>query len=568
MINVPENALLLNPSVFYEYRRMISFIILIIMVLILLSGALGLAIYKLKNAGSQLIQQKNELYITLKSIGDGVISTDTEARIVFMNGVAEKLTGWTWKEALGRKLEDIFIIHNVISGETVDNPVQKVLKSRKIVELANHTVLKSRQGKQYHIADSAAPIQSSDSAELFGVVLVFRDVTEQYRTREELKQNREQLRQAARMEAVGKLAGGISHEFNNLLQIILGYSQILKEGDSSRFACDIADTIYKTSLSARELTRQLLLFSRKEGVEKKVLSVSELMRDLLPMLERLLEEDITLESDVLLKDDWIYGDARQLEQVLINLSVNARDAMSKGGVLRISTEKHALPDKIEGLEGPIPKGDFIVISVRDTGDGIHPEILPEIFDPFFTTKEKAKGTGLGLSIVYGIIKQHEGYLNIETGPSRGTCFNIYLPRVNHNVHNNGNTRTTDIERSGQGTICIVEDDRLVRELTETMVHDLGYASCSFQNGRELLDFLLNESDTAIDLILMDVVMPVMGGVEAFHQIREAGFNTPVLFSSGYTQEKLADLGTLDNIRLMHKPFTLKELNANLKELLS
>ena len=209
-----------------------------------------------------------------------------------------------------------------------------------------------------------------------------------------MKQSREQLRQATRMEAVGKLAGGISHEFNNLLQIILGYSQILKEGESSRFACDIADTIYKTSLNARELTRQLLLFSRKEGVEKKVLSVSELMRDLLPMLERLLEENITLESDISLKDDRIYGDARQLEQVLINLSVNARDAMSKGGILRISTGNHVLPDKIEGLEGPIPKGDFVVISVSDTGDGIDPEILPEIFDPFFTTKEKVKGTGL------------------------------------------------------------------------------------------------------------------------------------------------------------------------------
>ena len=696
--HLPEGTVVLNPSFLYQYKTIVIYVLLIFVLLIFFLMLSGRLIFRLRKTGSDLALQKNELFTTLSSIGDGVISTDRLGNIKFLNSVAEKMTGWSLDEAQGRELKDVFRIVNMYSRKPVANPVQKVLLSGQTVELANHTVLISREGLEYHIADSAAPIRENGSDLILGVVLVFRDVSEAYRmkkilsdeqrrlddaqamamvanweyypetgsywfsnevytlfgldfkdekeylnldfmkeifpgwncedplpfgmggkrhsgitryqknyesrmaffhvsarmiilpesrkqivtgivqdvselfhAREALKASREQLRQAARMEAVGKLAGGIAHEFNNLLQVIMGYSQLIKEEYTDNRARTLIDPILHTASSARNLTKQLLLFSRKETSIKSYLSLSELMKSLFPILTRFLEAEISLESDIEGKDDTIFGDRQQIEQIIMNLSLNARDAMGGKGVLKISQDLFQSSSFLQSLEGEIPPGDYVHLTVQDTGHGIPEHILPEIFDPFFTTKELETGTGLGLSIVYGIIKQHDGYIRIETEASHGTVFHLYFPQsreIPENLSENLNYLAE--ERSFEGTVYLAEDDPMVRELVETLIQDMGFRIKSFVNGRDLVEYLdyFNSSKADVDLFLLDVVMPEMGGEEVYRRIRENGYKQPILFASGYTRERLGDLSKLENSRLIHKPFSKKELSYHIREMIS
>jgi len=559
--SLPEETRLLNPSAYYQYRYQIIILAGIFLLLTGLIIALILLGIRLLRTGRNLARQKDELYITLSSIGDAVISTDSHSRVVFMNNVAEELTGWPMAEASGRDLSEVFPIANARTGEAVDNPVRRVLTSGQVVGLADHTILNSRDGQVYHIADSAAPIRERSSRRIRGVVLVFRDITDSYRTQEALRNSREQLRQAARMEAVGKLAGGIAHEFNNLLQIIMGYGQILREEAGGQDTAALVDPILKTAASARNLTRQLLLFSRKETADTRTISLSRLMHSLIPILKRLLEENIRLESELAGGEDWFLGDSQQIEQVVINLSLNARDAMPGGGILELSQDTVSRSSGFPGLEGNIPAGNYVHLSVRDNGTGIDGKILPEIFDPFFTTKKREKGTGLGLSIVYGIIRQHKGYISIETEPATGTVFHIYLPRTEPPEEEPEQAETPGKTAGAGGTIYLAEDDPMVRRLTETMIRKAGYNTRSFINGRELIDNLDKHfrEEEPIRLFILDVIMPEMGGEEVYRILRERGISTPVLFISGYTDERLKDLRFLRDAELLHKPFTAKEL---------
>ncbi len=696
--HLPYETEVLNPSFLYRYKTIVLVVLVVFLFLLLFVFLLGGLILRLRKTGSDLALQKNELFTTLSSIGDGVISTDRIGNITFINPVAEKMTGWSLEDARGRELKDVFRIVNMYSRKAVSNPVQKVLLSGKTVELANHTVLISRDGVEYHIADSAAPIRENGSEQIMGVVLVFRDVSEAYRmkkilsdeqrrlddaqamamvanweyypdtnrywfsnevytlfglnfkdekeylnlefmkeifpgwnpedplpfgrggerhsgmirfqkndetrmafihvsarmiilpesrkqivtgivqdvselfhAREALKASREQLRQAARMEAVGKLAGGIAHEFNNLLQVIMGYSQLMKEEYTDDRARTLINPILHTAGSARNLTKQLLLFSRKETSIKSFLSLSELMKSLFPILTRLLDAEISLESDLEGKDDTIFGDRQQIEQIIMNLSLNARDAMDGKGVLKISQDLFHSSSFLQSLEGEIPPGDYVHLTVQDTGHGIPENILPEIFDPFFTTKEMDKGTGLGLSIVYGIIKQHDGYIRIETEASRGTVFHIYFPQSRELPKDTSDSLNYHTEeKSFEGTVYLAEDDPMVRELVETLIQDMGYRIRSFVNGRELVEHLdyFNSSKADVDLFLLDVVMPEMGGEEVYRKIREYGYEQPILFASGYTRERLGDLSKLENSRLIHKPFSKKELSQHIREMIA
>lgn len=398
---------------------------------------------------------------------------------------------------------------------------------------------------------------------------IIQDFSELSQTRAALKTSQDQLRQAARMEAVGKLAGGISHEFNNLLQIIIGYSQLLKDDSIGKPEMEYIEPIMKTASSARNLTRQLLLFSRTENMNMETFAMSGLIHSLMPILGRLLEENIVLESDLDGDDDWVYADKQQIEQVLINLSLNARDAMEGGGILNIRQSIHIATHSFPGLDGYIPAGEYVELIVQDNGSGIKTEILPEIFDPFFTTKDKDKGTGLGLSIVYGIVSQHQGYLSIETDRSLGTSFHIYLPRTRFSKESFNELVINEEEGPElKGVIYIAEDDPMVRQLAETMLRKSGFNTKSFVNGKELINALKkwNSGDEAIALFLLDVIMPEMGGVQAFNNLRSMGYDMPVLFMSGYTEERLQNIADLQNTSLIHKPFTMKDLIKNIQDL--
>ena len=400
-----------------------------------------------------------------------------------------------------------------------------------------------------------------------GILQDFSELTE---AKAALKSSQKQLRQFARMEAVGKLAGGIAHEFNNLLQIILGYGQLLTDEVKDDQLKSYIDPILKTAASAKNLTRQLLLFSRKENLDMKPMALSSLVRGMLPLLSRLIGEDIRLEDDLESGDDWIIADRHQIEQVIINLCLNARDAMPGGGVLELyqDVESFVLPQP--GVDGLIPSGSYVHLCVRDNGIGIEEDVLPQIFDPFFTTKKHDKGTGLGLSLVYGIVRQHKGFLNVRTDRINGTSFHLYFPReiLSPDEKEELIIKEEGSPRISGGMVYMAEDDPMVRQLTETMLRKGGFQIQSFVNGKELIEFLESGKDSEMDLFLLDVIMPEMGGVEAFHKLRSMGYDRPVLFMSGYTQEKLGNLGDLENASHIHKPFTIKDLVGRINEMLN
>jgi PAS domain S-box-containing protein len=399
-----------------------------------------------------------------------------------------------------------------------------------------------------------------------GILQDFSELTE---AKAALKASQEQLRQAARMEAVGKLSGGIAHEFSNLLQIILGYGQLLADEVEDELLQSYVEPILNTAGSARNLTRQLLLFSRKENLDMKPAALSSLVRGMAPLISRLIGEDIQLEHDLESEGDWVIVDRHQMEQVIINLCLNARDAMPVGGVLRISQDNRSFVLPQPGVDGLIPSGSYVHLCVRDGGTGIDDTILPQIFDPFFTTKQREKGTGLGLSLVYGIIRQHKGFLNIETDRNRGTSFHIYLPKKELPAESADALRVNAGEEHLDGrTVYMAEDDPMVRRLTETMLRNSGFHMESFCSGRELIDALDEGKKGDIDLFLVDVIMPDMGGVEAFHKLRSMGYDRPVLFMSGYTEERLRNLKDLENASLIRKPFTMRDLVGRIREMIN
>ena len=375
-----------------------------------------------KLAEEALRLSEEYLATTLDSIGDAVISTDAGGKVVRMNPVAETLTGWSVDEAVGRDFREIFKVHHAETKETVENPVARVLREGKVEGLTDSTVLVARDGSELQIADSGAPIRDREGKTI-GVVLVFRDITEENRLRN-------QLLHAQKMEAVGQLAGGVAHDFNNLLAIIKGNADLalLRLGKRDPRRKDF-ELILKTSHRAADLIHQLLTFSRKQARTPTVLDMNEILTEMDNMLQRIIVEGIELVTRPG-KDLWkIRADTAHIEQIVVNLAVNARDSMSAGGTLTIETENAFLDEDFIKEHPVVVPGDYVRLTVSDTGCGMSGDLKSKIFEPFFTTKTEGKGTGLGLATVYGIIKQSAGYIFVDSEEGKGTTFHIYLPRV-------------------------------------------------------------------------------------------------------------------------------------------
>lgn len=382
-----------------------------------------------------------------------------------------------------------------------------------------------------------------------------------------LNQSQEQLLHAQKMEAVGRLAGGIAHDFNNLLTVILGFSRALLDdlSDDEEAASDVAQ-IHEAAERAAALTRQLLTFSRRQIVEAQRVDVSECVAGVEEMLGRLLGEDVDLVLELADSVGSVWLDPHQLEQVLINLAVNARDAMPEGGQLLIRTSsRNCGPEERERL-GLRATGPHAVISVSDSGTGIDHDALAHIFDPFFTTKEPGRGTGLGLSIVYSVVEQAGGGIHVAGAPAKGTTFEIVLPRV-ESVEEEATSAATLETGTGGGLILLVEDEGSVRRLTRRILERQGYEVLEAVNGREALEIARAQS-TPIDLVLTDVIMPEMGGPELATQLRVVMPGVPVLFMSGYPQER----GGVDDRpfrrdEFMQKPFSADGLLARIHSLI-
>jgi two-component system cell cycle sensor histidine kinase/response regulator CckA len=388
-----------------------------------------------------------------------------------------------------------------------------------------------------------------------------RDVTEQGRIEE-------QVRQAQKMEAVGRLAGGIAHDFNNLLTAVTGFAEMLvaslpPDGAERHRAAEIL----KASERGAGLVRQLLAFSRRQVTKPRVLDLNAVIRETDAMLRQILGEHLRLDLDLAVTPCATLADSSQIEQILVNLVVNARDAMPRGGTITVSTGRAALDDEFARLHVGARPGSYVTLSVADNGEGMGPETRARVFEPFFTTKVQGKGTGLGLATVYGIVKQNDGYIWVESAPGQGARFDVYLPESARPGSASptvpGETDLTPLS----GTVLLAEDDPIVREMARDVLEDAGLRVIEAADGERALD-AASLHDGPIDLLLTDVIMPGLGGKELAERLAELHPTTRVLFTSGYLDEQMAPRGVLPpDTPLLQKPFTRDALLARVRQAL-
>lgn len=400
------------------------------------------------------------------------------------------------------------------------------------------------------------------------IISITRDITERKQAEEARLKLEEQLRQAQKMESVGRLAGGIAHDFNNLLTVIQGHSMMMRDQVPAEHPLrEPLQAIQHASQRAAALTRQLLAFSRKQILAPSRLDLNTIVANLRKMLERLIGEDISL-STVLEPDLWpVIADPGQLEQVIVNLAVNARDAMPTGGLLTIETRNIYVEDQKAETYPDLRTGPYTLLSVSDNGCGMDEDIRSHLFEPFFTTKEVGKGTGLGLAMVYGIVKQSGGDITVYSEPERGTTFKIYLPAYPGSTANEVNPQVQTLIQGGNETILLVEDDESVRDLVQETLREKGYIILEARQGDEALS-LAGQYRGQIDLLLTDVVMPRMSGRELAEWLKIIQPQIKVLFISGYTDDAVVRHGLLDaEIEFLAKPFLPNDLAAKVREVL-
>jgi signal transduction histidine kinase/CheY-like chemotaxis protein len=379
----------------------------------------------------------------------------------------------------------------------------------------------------------------------------------------------DQLTQARKMEALGRLAGGVAHDFNNLLTVIAGYGQLALEGAGSVATEKIIlwlQEILNSSRRASGLTSQLLSFSRRQAVQPKLLDLGELLRNMLRLLQRVIGEHVDLRVHTGSTPCLIRADVHQIEQVVMNLAVNALDAMPLGGSLEIRCEELAEPVVLPNPDGEMTEPLAILLEVRDTGIGMDEIVRPQIFDPFFTSKEKGKGTGLGLSTVYGIVTQAKGRIDVGSVPGEGTVFRIYFPVASGEFDSEPVNRQPAAPQ-GVETILLVEDEEAVRKLAKTMLDRLGYQVLVADSGAEAVR-IWEDRHGRVDVLLTDVIMPQMSGGDLAYILREKRAGLKVLFMSGYTDDMLAGHGVLaGETQLIQKPFTADALGKKIRDVL-
>ena len=456
-------------------------------------------------------------------------------------------------ELVGMSLLDYF--------ETADQTFLPIAAHRRSV--AGEPMTFHVEWKSGSYACHVEPLRDSDG-QVSGAICMSLDITDR-------KQLEEQLRQAQKMEAVGRLAGGIAHDFNNLLMVIQGYSDLLVErlpdGDPLRRN---AEQIQMASQRASSLTRQLLAFSRKQMLAPKILNVQSVVAEMEKILRRLIGEDVQLETSSAPDLGLIKADRSQIEQVILNLAVNARDAMPQGGRLTIETANVELDASYSHPPAVLSPGRYVMLAVTDNGCGMDAETQAHVFEPFFTTKEKGKGTGLGLATVYGVVKQSGGYVWVYSEPGRGTSFKIYLPRIEETAVPAGRDGKSEMQipERGSETILLVEDEKGVRELAREYLASSGYTVIEAEDGHTALELAAMHVGP-IHLLLTDVVMPGISGRELAERVSQIRPGIKIIYMSGYTDQAVVHHGILRNDAvLLQKPFTLMTLAAKLREMLA
>ncbi|MFO7890312.1 MAG: PAS domain S-box protein [bacterium] len=517
-------------------------------------------ITELKKAERMIEERRTYLESILNAAPDAIITLDEKHKIKDWNAAAEKMFGYTRNEVIGKDIDDL--ITDPDSIKEAKKVTSRILKGEYIPP--TETVRNNKNGKPVYVILSGSPIIVDER--LVGVIGIYTDIGDLVRAKNEKEKVQSQLIQAQKMEAIGILTGGIAHDFNNMLTAIQGCTELvmhrIDENDPSQR--ELKEVLSATRRAAN-LTSQLLLFSRKQPMEYFPLNLNKCIKDLQSMLYRLIGEDIEVHTEFS-PDLWtIWSDRNTIEQVIMNIVVNAKDAMPYGGRLNIKTQNIVLDEEsCKELSDAYP-GKFICLSLEDTGIGIDENTLQHIFEPFFSTKGPAKGTGLGLSVVYGIIKEHNGWINVYSEPGKGTAFKIYIPAVDVEPEEDMEKLISEVDLRGGGEkILIVEDDKNVRKFTEKALRQNGYRIYSVVNAKKALD-IFEEVKDDLDLIFCDVVLPDKTGIILVKELLEKKPELKVILTSGYTDHRSQwPIIKEKKYPFLQKPYSLNDLLTSIK----
>jgi PAS domain S-box-containing protein len=505
---------------------------------------------------------------------EAIMLIDEEGRIIEFNPGAERMTGLHRDDVLGMKMWRLMSItappdkRGPEYGERMEAGFRAALRSG-ATDMLNQPIedsLVRPDGERRHFRQYVFPIRTPRG---FRLGSVSHDITEAKEAEEALARSREQLQQALKMEAIGRLAGGIAHDFNNLLTVIGGYCELVEGALADGTAMkDQVREISRAARRATELTAQLLAFGRKQVMQLRVVAVNELVANMEKMLARVIGEDIRLVTSLHPDAGYVRVDPGRLEQVIMNLAVNARDAMSGGGTLAIETRNSTLDDGHVGERPDLRRGSYVKLSISDTGTGMDTATRERIFEPFFTTKPVGKGTGLGLPTAYGIVTQSDGHIFCDSEPGKGSTFSIYLPRVPDGRASLGAAAAVTAEAAqGRETILLVEDDATVRAFTRSLLSSKGYTVIEAPDGEEALAEITAER-AGIDLLVTDVVMPRMSGPELARAVRASCPDLRVLFVSGYAESAFTDRDGLGPRQaFVQKPFSSTDFLSKIRQML-
>ena len=515
----------------------------------------------------------------LHSLPDAVFTTDRQMRINYFNLAASALTGFSPQEAVGMYCRDVL---KVDLCET-QCPIKRALDANQNI-FNVETTIQTDSGDIFTILINASLLTAS-SGEVAGYMHIFRDISPLKKIMldleisrnnlaeknlkldtalKELKSTQEQLLQAQKMESMGTLAGGIAHDFNNILTGILGYASLLKiKVDRTNPIYDDLNTIEQSAIKASKLTQQLLTFSRSGSYQTQAINVNETIKATLDILKRTIPKKIQIQTSFA-TDLWtIEADPSQIEQVLLNLCINARDAMPDGGTLAVTTRNF---DCSDDLRGKHTANQYVQISIADTGEGIPKNIQNKIFDPFFTTKDANKGTGLGLAVAYGVIKKHRGDIEIHSSPGKGTTFDIFLP-ISDKENKKAIHETEAKLRGGSETILVVDDEQVIRKLGKEILETQGYVVLTAANGLEAID-IYKQEQKKINLVILDIMMPEMDGIEAYKSLRDINPSLKILIASAYSSKNY----DYENFHIkaeefIQKPFKIQQLSRKVRYIL-
>ncbi|MGQ9608222.1 MAG: PAS domain-containing hybrid sensor histidine kinase/response regulator [bacterium] len=509
-----------------------------------------------KLAEEALEAERENLSVTLRSIGDGVITVNIDGKVLLINRVGEKLTGWKNEEIIEKPFNEVFNIVDEKTRQPKENLLKWVFEKGDYIESSSSNVLISRDGTERIVSHSIAPIRDKESR-IKGAVIVFRDITEKRKLEQELLK-------ADKLESVGILAGGIAHDFNNILFGILGNISLLKRKvnpDDKLY--DRLEKIEKAAIMAKDLTQQLLIFSKGGTPIMKTASIAELLHESADFALRgsNVRCIVNVSKDLLP----VEIDEGQMNQVISNMIINADQAMPNGGVINISAENINI-DIISSI--PLKPGKYVKISIQDEGVGIPEENIQKIFDPFFTTKPR--GSGLGLAISYSIIKNHGGYIDVKSKVGEGTTFSIYIPAIDGKSAEEMEEETKLY--TGKGNILVMDDEVYVREMSVDMLNDLGYDAVSVEDGIEAIDVYEKamKSGKPFDAVIMDLTIPgKAGGKEAIKELLKIDPNIKAIVSSGYSNDPImAEYKEYGFCGFIVKPYRLEELSEVLHKVIA